>query len=75
MPRVTLAAAATGADVVLTTADNIFYVETGTVDFSTDNGTTWVPFTSGEKVVFSAGLTVDNRNSRSDPAAFSHMAI
>lgn len=75
MARVTLTGGETGSGVALSGNDEIFYVEEGTVDFSTDSGTTYVPFAAGEKVVFSDGLTVTPRNSRPTAAAFSHMPL
>lgn len=74
MAKVTVAAGATGSDIVLA-ANTVFAVESGTIDLSTDAGTTYVAFNSNEKVVISSGLTVRPRNSRSDPAVFSHMSL
>ena len=74
MPRVTIASGATGSDIVLS-ASTIFAVESGAVELSTDAGTTYIEFTSSEKVIISSGLTVRPRNMRSDPAIFEHMSI
>lgn len=74
MAKVTIAAGVVGSDIVLA-ANTIFAVESGIVDISTDAGTTYIAFSSNEKVVISSGLTVKPRNSRADPAVFSHMAI
>lgn len=74
MAKVTVAAGATGSDIVLA-ATTIFAVDSGVIDLSTDGGTTYIAFSSNEKVVISSGLTVTPRNSRSDPAVFSHMSI
>lgn len=75
MARVELAGGAAGSDVALSGADQVFYVETGTVEFSTDAGTTYIPFAAPDKVVFSDGLTVKNRNPHSTTAAFRHMPL
>jgi len=56
-------------------ADTVFYVETGRVSFSTDTGATKIPFSSGEKVIFSSGLTVHYFNEQPITASFSSMAI
>jgi hypothetical protein len=74
MAKVTVAAAATGSDIVLA-ATTIFAVESGVLDISTDAGTTYIAFSSNEKVVISSGITVRPRNTRTDPAIFSYMAI
>lgn len=75
MARVTLAGGAAGSDVALSGSDQMFYVETGTVEFSTDAGTTYIPFAAPYMVVFSDGLTVKNRNPHATAASFSHMPI
>jgi hypothetical protein len=75
MGDVTLAAGASGTDIVLG-EDQVFKVEHGKVDFSTDAGTTWQPRVGGENIVFSSGLTVSQRNSRPELASrFTHMPI
>lgn len=74
MPRVTLASNASGAGIVLA-ANTIFAVQSGAVELSTDAGTTWIEFAANEKITIANGLTVQNRNTRGDPAVFSHMAI
>jgi hypothetical protein len=58
--------------------DQLFYVSRGSVEFSTDAGTTWVPFDMRDtvnKVVFSSGLTVLYRNKSRGAAAFRRMPI
>jgi hypothetical protein len=55
--------------------DRIFYVAVGSISFSTDGGTTFVPFGIGEKVVFSSGLTVHYENLRGSTSKFRHMPI
>lgn len=74
MPRVTLASGASGAGIALA-ANTMFAIQSGAVELSTDAGTTWIEFTANEKITIANGLTVQNRNTRSDPAVFSHMAI
>lgn len=74
MARVTIAAGAAGSDIVLA-ANNVFAVESGNVEFSSDAGTTYIAFSSNEKIVFSSGLTIKVKNTRADPAIFSYMAI
>lgn len=56
-------------------ADNVFYVDTGKVQLSSDAGTTKVPFDAGEKVVFSAGLTVHYYNDQPIAAQLRHMPL
>jgi hypothetical protein len=74
MAQVTVAAGATGSDIVLA-ATTIFAVESGSIDLSTDAGTTFVTFHSNEKVIVSSGLTVRPKNTRSGAAIFSHMSL
>lgn len=74
MARVTIAAGATGSDIVLA-ATTIFAVESGSVELSTDAGTTFIEFFSNEKVVFSSGLTVTPKNTRGDTAILKYMAM
>lgn len=69
-----IAAAATGNTGALA-ADNIFYVETGSIELSTDAGTSYVRFDSGDKVVFSSGLTVHWRNPGTETAILNYMPI
>jgi hypothetical protein len=79
MANVTLAPGASGNTGALAAA-NIFMITQGTVEFSTDGGTTWMPFRSYNTfqeptVVFASGLTVDYRNSDSGVIAkFAYMA-
>lgn len=56
-------------------SDQVFYVATGKVLFSTDAGTTYVPFDAGDKVIFSSGLTVHYVNGHSGASEFRHMAL
>lgn len=56
-------------------ADTLFYVSEGTVEFSTDAGTTYIPFGVGEKIIFSAALTVHWRGGGTGQFTFSHMAV
>lgn len=56
-------------------ADTIFHVSDGWVDLSTDGGATYIPFRTGEKVVFSSGLTVSYRNDSDRFAIIHHMPI
>lgn len=74
MPRVTVAPGATGTDIVLA-ATTIFAVDSGCIELSTDAGTTFIEFSSSEKVVVSSGLTVRPRNTRADTAIFEYMSI
>ena len=74
MPRVTLASGATGSDIVLA-ANTLFAVESGAVELSTDAGTTWIEFSSAQKIIISNGLTVRPRNVRGNPAIFEHMSV
>lgn len=63
--------------------DNVFFVAKGVVMLSTDAGTTKIPFygpdfnaeNRGEKVVFSAGLTVHFYNDRNDVAELRYMPM
>lgn len=72
MADVSLASGATGTDIELS-ADHLFKVTSGHVEFSTDAGTTWMEFAAGEYVGFSSGLTVSSRNRRTSASAFKHM--
>jgi hypothetical protein len=74
MPRVTLATNTVGSDIV-TAATTIFHFESGETELSTDTGTTYIRFTQGMYLTVSSGLTVKNRNTRSDTSTFSYMAI
>lgn len=74
MAHVTLAGGASGSDVVLS-ARSVFYIESGEVEFSTDTGVTWIPFFAGDKVMFENGLTVRNRNMRTQQASFAYMPM
>lgn len=56
-------------------SDQVFYVASGKVLFSTDGGTTYIPFDSGDKVVFSSGLTVHYLNGHSHVSEFRNMAL
>jgi hypothetical protein len=75
MAHVSLAAGATGSEIGLSGNDRVFYVETGTVYFSSDDGTTYIPFAAGEKVIFSDGLTVTPQNRNVTAATFAHMPL
>ena len=56
-------------------SDQVSYVASGKVLFSTDGGVTYIPFDAGDKVVFSSGLTVDYLNGHSHSSEFRHMAL
>lgn len=73
MAEVTLDQGETGSDIDLSGRDQLFYVASGVVQFSTDGGSTWVPFANGAKVVFETGLTVSSWNDGADPAVFRYM--
>ena len=75
MAKIDLSSGASGTTVVLSGNDQIFHVSDGSVQFSTDGGTTWIPFFSGDKVVFADGLSVDSKNVTQSSASFSHMDI
>ena len=74
MAVVTVDGGKAGSDIVLA-SDQVFEVTAGKIEFSTDSGTTYISWFAGDKVVFSAGLTVKVRNQQGGPATFSHMAI
>lgn len=56
-------------------ADTLIHVADGKVSLSTDAGTTKVPFSAGEKVVFSSGLTVHYFNDQPIAAQIRSMAL
>lgn len=75
MANVNLAAGASGSNVT-TSGQTCFFVQDGTIEISTDSGTTWIPFSEGEKFIMSDSLTVQNRNaSGTQSAAFRYMAF
>jgi len=74
MAVATIAAGANGNSGALA-ADNLFFVQTGKVWMSSDGGTTKIPFDAGDKVVFSAGLTVTYYNDGLAPAEVRYMAL
>lgn len=75
MPQVTLTPGATGTDIELS-APTAFYVVKGSVDVSTDSGTTYLPFSAGEKFIMSGGLTVRPRNGNAVlTSIFRHMSF
>ena len=68
-------AAGANANMGALAADNVVFIQTGKVWCSTDGGTTKIPFDAGEKVVFSAGLTVTFYNDGLSPAEVRYMAL
>jgi len=77
MANVTIAPSTAGS-VALSGADHLFWVEQGIVSFSTDGGTTYIPFRQGEKVAFSDGLTVHYQGAEGNrglETKFRHMAM
>lgn len=75
MANVTLTNGASSGNTGALASDQVFYVASGKVLFSTDGGTTYIPFDAGDKVVFSSGLTVDYLNGHSHSSEFRHMAL
>lgn len=75
MTEVTLDQGEIGADIDLPGRDQLFYVASGVVQFSTDGGSTWVPFANGEKIIFASGTTVSSWNDGGDPAVFRYMEV
>lgn len=74
MAVVSLSGSATGNSGALS-ADAVFYVQTGKVSFSTDSGTTKIPFDAGEKVVFTSGRTVTWYNDQPGAAEIRYMLL
>lgn len=56
-------------------ADTVFFVHSGKVHFSTDGGTTRIPFDAGEKFVASSGLTVTWFNQQPSAAEIRYMSL
>lgn len=75
MAEVTVDRGNTGSDIALSNNDSVFYVTNGTIELSTDTGTTYIPFSEGEKVVFTDGLTIRPRCTTGESATFRHMPI
>ena len=74
MAQVDLVAGGSGNSGALS-GQTIFYIETGTVDISTDAGTTYIPFYQGDRFVVSDSLTVHWLNRYSQAASFSYMSF
>lgn len=74
MPSVDVAPNETG-NVGPLLEDRIFFVSEGSINFTTDGSSDRIPFGIGEKIVFSAGLTVNYTNSGVNKSAFVHMPI
>lgn len=65
----------TSSDTGSLSADTLFAIEEGRVMLSSDAGTTKVGFSAGEKVIFSAGLTVHYYNEQPIAARMKTTAI